>query len=130
MSVAQTDQAADWVDEPAAPAAEPAQPFWRSLHFFNAYRLFLAVFLLAIVTVWGDSLQFASRNLTLFGVTAVLYVLFSVVCFALVRMRWRFNLQITVQAVADIAFIVVLMHASGRRPASASAWNWKARAVL
>lgn len=113
MSLAQSEQTAEWVEEAAAPPVEHPQPFWRSLHFFNAYRLFLAVFLLAIVTVWGDSLQFASRNLTLFGVTAVLYVLFSAVCFALVRMKWRFNLQITVQAVADIAFIVVLMHASG-----------------
>jgi two-component system sensor histidine kinase PilS (NtrC family) len=112
MPVANSDQAAPWVAE-SRPRVEHAEPFWRSLHFFNAYRLFIAVFLLAIVTIWGDSLQFASRNPALFGVTAALYVVFSIVCFALVQMEWRFNLQITIQAVADIAFIVVLMHASG-----------------
>ena len=112
MSVANADQPVSWAIEGAEPAEQP-QPFWRSLHLFNGYRLFVAVFLAAIVAIWGNTLQFASRNLTLFGVTAVLYVVFSVVCFALVRLRWRFNLQITVQAMADILFIVVLMHASG-----------------
>ncbi|MCI3952203.1 MAG: integral rane sensor signal transduction histidine kinase, partial [Burkholderiales bacterium] len=112
MPVANPEQTVPWAIDGVEPAEQP-QPFWRSLHFFNAYRLFVAVFLLAIVTVWGNSLQFASRNLTLFGVTAALYVAFSIVCFALVRLKWRFNLQITVQAVADIVFIVVMMHASG-----------------
>lgn len=112
MPFANPEQTVPWAIDGVEPAEQP-QPFWRSLHFFNAYRLFVAVFLLAIVTVWGNSLQFASRNLTLFGVTAALYVAFSIVCFALVRLKWRFNLQITVQAVADIVFIVVMMHASG-----------------
>jgi two-component system, NtrC family, sensor histidine kinase PilS len=112
MSVANADQAVHWVIDGIETGEQP-QPFWRSLRLFNGYRLFVAVFLLAIVTLWGNSLQFASRNLTLFGVTAALYVAFSVLCFALGRLKWRFNLQITVQALADIVFIVVLMHASG-----------------
>ena len=112
MSVADTEQAVPWVIQGAQPV-DQRQPFWRSMHLFNGYRLFVAVFLLAIVTIWGNSLQFASRNLTLFAVTAVLYVIFSMLCFALLKLKWRFNLQITVQAAADIGFIVVLMHASG-----------------
>ena len=112
MPFANPEQAAPWAIDGVEPAEQP-QPFWRSLHFFNAYRLFVAVFLLAIVMIWGNSLQFGSRNLTLFGITAVLYVAFSIICFGLVRLKWRFTLQITVQAVADIVFIVVLMHASG-----------------
>lgn len=112
MPFANPEQAAPWAIDGVEPAEQP-QPFWRSLHVFNAYRLFVAVFLLAIVMIWGNSLQFGSRNLTLFGITAVLYVAFSIICFGLVRLKWRFTLQITVQAVADIVFIVVLMHASG-----------------
>ena len=112
MSVANADQAVSWALDGVETGEQP-QPFWRSLRLFNGYRLFVAVFLLAIVTLWGNSLQFASRNLTIFGVTAALYVAFSVLCFGLGRLRWRFNLQITVQALADIVFIVVLMHASG-----------------
>lgn len=113
MSVAQSEPVAQWMPESVAEPAERTRPFWRSFHFFNAYRLFVAVFLLAIVAVWGNSLQFGSRSLPLFGITATLYVLFSILCFALVRLEWRFSLQITVQVAADIAFIVVLMHASG-----------------
>ncbi|MGQ0750822.1 MAG: two-component system sensor histidine kinase NtrB [Betaproteobacteria bacterium] len=112
MSVANADQAAPWAFEAVDPAVQ-SKPFRRSMQAFNGYRLFVAVFLLAIVAIWGNSLQFASRNVTLFGVTAALYVVFSVLCFGLVRLRWRFNLQITIQAFADILFIVVLMHASG-----------------
>ena len=112
MSVVNADQAAPWAFAGADSAAQ-TKPFRRSIQAFNAYRLFVAVFLLAIVAIWGNSLQFASRNVTLFGVTAALYVVFSVLCFGLVRLRWRFNLQITIQAFADILFIVVLMHASG-----------------
>jgi two-component system sensor histidine kinase PilS (NtrC family) len=112
MSVANADQAVHWAIDGMESGEQP-EPFWRSLRLFNGYRLFVAVFLVTIVTLWGNSLQFASRNLTLFGVTAALYVAFSVVSFALVRLKWRFNLQITVQALADIVFIVVLMHASG-----------------
>lgn len=112
MPFANPQHAAPWVID-GVELAEKPQPFWRSLHFFNAYRLFVAVFLLGIVTFWGNTLQFGARSLALFAVTAALYVAFSVLCFALVRLQWRFNLQITVQAVADIVFIVVLMHASG-----------------
>ena len=112
MPYANPEQTAPWgIDD--VESSEQPQSFWRSLHFFNAYRLFVAVFLLTIVAFWGNTLQFGSRNLTLFSVTAALYVVFSIVCFALVRLKWRFSLQITVQAVADIVFIVVLMHASG-----------------
>ena len=46
-----------------------------------------------------------------------------VLCFGLGRLRWRFNLQITVQALADIVFIVVLMHASGGTYESTAASN-------
>ena len=112
MPVANADQAVPWAFEVSDPAQQ-SQPFRRSMRAFNAYRLFVAVFLLAIVAIWGNSLQFASRNVTLFGVTAALYVVFAVLCFGLVRLKWRFNLQITIQACADILFIVVLMHASG-----------------
>lgn len=112
MSLASADQATPWAFGGADPT-EQSKPFRRSIQAFNGYRLFVAVFLLAIVAIWGNSLQFASRNVTLFGVTAALYVVFSVLCFGLVRLRWRFNLQIAIQAFADILFIVVLMHASG-----------------
>ena len=33
--------------------------------------------------------------------------------FTLIKIRWRFNLQLSIQVVGDIAFMVTLMHASG-----------------
>ena len=113
MSIAHPDHAVQWAADSAPPAPDYPDSFWRSLYFFNVYRLVVAALLLTVVAIWRDSLQFASQNLTLFAVIAVFYVLFSIVCFALVKIRWRFNLQITVQVTADIGFIVTLMHASG-----------------
>jgi two-component system sensor histidine kinase PilS (NtrC family) len=98
----------------AAPAAAAvSEQRWRTLHYYSIYRLLLAVTLLAATAFWRESLQFGSQHLPLFVVTAVLYVLFSIGCFTLAETRWRFNFQLTLQVAADIAFIVVLMHASG-----------------
>ena len=69
--------------------------------------------MLVIVTIWRGTLQFGSQNLTLFVVTVIFYILFSIPCFTLIKMRWRFTLQLTMQVVGDIGFMVILMHASG-----------------
>ncbi len=113
MSVAQPEQAMQWAADSAPPASEYPDSYWRSLYFFNVYRVIVAVLLLAVVAIWRDLPQFGSQNLTLFVVTAVFYVLFSILCFTLTKMRWRFNLQLGVQVAADIGFIVTLMRASG-----------------
>ena len=86
---------------------------WRSLYYFNVFRVSVATLMLALVLVWRDVLPFGSQNLTLFVVTAVFYILFSIPCFTLIKSRWRFNLQLTMQVAGDIGFMVILMHASG-----------------
>jgi two-component system sensor histidine kinase PilS (NtrC family) len=98
----------------AGPAGTAAYPdsFWRSLFFFNVYRLIVAVLLLTVVAIWGNTLQFGSHDLTLFVVADIAYILFSIVGFALIKIRWHFNLQLALQVSADIFFIVVLMYAS------------------
>ena len=113
MSIAHPGHAVQWVANSAPPAADYPDWFWRSLYFFTIYRLVIAGLLLTAVAIWGGALQFGSQNLTLFVVAAVLYVLFSILCFTLIKIRWRFNLQLTVQVAADIGFIVTLMRASG-----------------
>src|SRR6185369_7641952 len=40
------------------------------------------------------------------------YGLFSLLCFILIRIRWRFDVQLTVQVVGDIAAIALLSYAS------------------
>lgn len=101
-----------WAAEPVAPAGAHPDSFWRSLLYFNVYRLIIAVLLLTIVAVWGNTLQFGSRDQTLFAATASTYILFSLACFVLIRIRWRFNLQLTLQVATDIVFIVLLIYAS------------------
>jgi two-component system sensor histidine kinase PilS (NtrC family) len=100
-------------EAPAPPTGGYPDSYWRSLYFFNVFRVTVAVLLLAVVAVWRDALQFGSRSMTLFVVTVIFYILFCIPCFTLIKIRWRFNLQLTVQVAADIGFMVTLMHASG-----------------
>lgn len=98
---------------PGSAAASFPQQYDRPLFLFNAYRLTVGLLLLLIVAIWGNRLWLGSYDMTLFVVTDVAYVLFSVGCFVLFSARWRFNLLLMVQVMADIGFIVVLMYASG-----------------
>ena len=98
---------------PAAPAASFPEHYGRPLFFFNVYRLTLGLLLLLIVTIWGNRLWLGSYDMTLFVVTDLAYVLFSVACFGLIKARWHFDLLLMMQVMADIGFIVVLTYASG-----------------
>lgn len=112
MAIAPGAAAGAWSAEGASGIAEYPESYWRSLFYFNAYRFIVAILLLGIVAVWGDSLSFASRDPVLFVTAASGYALFSIGCFALTKIRWRFNVQLTLQVVADVAFIVTLIYAS------------------
>ena len=101
---------------PAAPGALDSMPipdaYWRSLQLFNAYRAAAALLLLT-AAYWGDLLQFGSRDMSLFLIGASAYAGFGAAMFALIRTRERFTLQLAIQVGGDIAFIVLLMYASG-----------------
>ncbi|MDH5534500.1 MAG: ATP-binding protein [Betaproteobacteria bacterium] len=112
MATAPPNTAVQWATDSATPAAEYPDSYWRSLFYFNVYRLIVALLLLGIVAIWGNSLTFGSRDLTVFVVAAGGYALFSIGCFVLTKIRWQFNLQLTVQVAADVAFIVTLIYAS------------------
>jgi len=112
MSMAGAGRPELWGGEAAAPAGGQSEPFWRSLFYFNAYRLLVALLLLMSVAIWGSNLWFGSRDLTLFVVANVGYVMFGVGCFVLISSRRRFNLQLTAQVAADVVFIVLLLYAS------------------
>lgn len=112
MSLAGAERQAAWDVDSLAAAGEHPEPFWRSLFYFNVYRLIVALLLLMSVAIWGQSLWFGSRDHTLFVVANVTYLVFSVACFVLISARWRFNLQLTLQVAADIGFILLLTYAS------------------
>jgi len=112
MSAVDTERPMPWEADAATSAGEYPEPFWRSLFFFNVYRLVVALLLLLSVAIWGDRLWFGSHDLALFVATAIAYAVFSVACFVLISARRRFNLQLALQVAADIGFIMVLLYAS------------------
>lgn len=113
MSSLHPGQSAQIAADVTQHAADRPDSYWRSLHFFNIYRLAVGLLLLGVVAVFGDSLTFGSHNLALFVYADAAYVLFSAACFGLIGSRRRFSLQLSVQVAADVMFIVVMMHASG-----------------
>ena len=95
------------------PAVSPrAEAIWRSLFYFNLYRLSGAVVLL-VMTAWRDTLPFGSRDYGLFTTVALSYCVLAISYFALIRVRWRFDLQLNVQVVSDIVAVSLLTYASG-----------------
>jgi two-component system sensor histidine kinase PilS (NtrC family) len=112
-----TSQAGDrtpglWEAQAASYPGVHPEPFWRSLFYFNVYRLLVALLLLLSVVIWGSNLWFGSRDLGLFVVADLAYVVFSIACFVLISARRHFDLQLTLQVAADVVFIVLLIYAS------------------
>ena len=99
--------------ESDTPAFAPPGQYWRSLLLFNLYRTATAVLLLAGARVWGDTLQFGSRDMRLFLAAASAYLVFALAMFAWIRLKERFNLQLAVQIGGDVGFTTVMMYASG-----------------
>ena len=102
---------------PELPTVERRQygdAFWRSLFYFNVYRLAVAITLIVSVLAFGDSIPFGSYSRKIFLYGSIGYIVFSLLSFAAVIPRKPyFGVQLTVQICADIFFIVLLMHASG-----------------
>ena len=95
----------------AAGVNEP-DTYWRSLYFFNIYRLVVAVVLFLTATAWSSALPFGARDYPLFSRVVGGYAVFSFICFILIRKRWRFDVQLTLQVVTDIAAMTLLAYAS------------------
>src|SRR5690349_19510791 len=86
------------------PAPQP-DSLWRSLFYFNVYRVAGALVLLVIATTWGTALPFGARDETLFVALSGCYALLSLGWFLLIRIRWRFDFQLTLQVAADVLVI-------------------------
>jgi two-component system sensor histidine kinase PilS (NtrC family) len=87
--------------------------YWRSLQLFNGYRTAAAMLLLLAGGFWGSALQFGSRDLRLFLLGSAAYAVFGLAMFVVIRTRERFTWQLATQVGGDIAFVVLLMYASG-----------------
>lgn len=87
--------------------------FWASLKYFNFYRIAVAVLALLVVVAFGDSLSLGSHNLALFAYVSGIYVC-AAVAFHFVMRKWKswFNAQLTVQVLADVVAISLLLYSS------------------
>ncbi|MBK9161737.1 MAG: PAS domain-containing protein [Nitrosomonadales bacterium] len=88
--------------------------FWRSLRYFNLYRLALASLLVFIAGSFGSALPLDTRSWTLFFFASLAYAALTIASLVLLRLRWpRFNVQLAMQVGGDVAGLTVLSYASG-----------------
>ena len=87
---------------------------WRSLNYFNLYRLLLGSLLLVFALAIGKGGLLGERNYSLFLQINIIYIVLSVVTLWLIRLqRPSFNVQLGIQVGSDIVCIVLLSYASG-----------------
>jgi two-component system sensor histidine kinase PilS (NtrC family) len=88
--------------------------YWRSLNYFNIYRLVLAGLFLFLAITFGSSLSLGARNWGLFFVASLFYMVVSAVSFIPIWLRWpRFTWILAWQIAGDIACLSLLSYASG-----------------
>lgn len=98
------------------PAADPMPDgaLWRSLKYFSYYRLTIATVFLVAITFSDGALNVGSQDPRLFYRVCILYVLVAVTAlFVLTRWQRAFHLQLSVQVVADLLLLCLLLFASG-----------------
>lgn len=95
------------------PDAAPAD-FWRSLNYFNLYRLALVSFIVFIALVFDAQSMFGEQKGMLFLMTGWFYAVIVLLSFLPLRLRWlQFSWQLGVQVCSDIVALTVLAYASG-----------------
>ncbi len=99
----------------AAPAlAHAPSELWRSINFFNLYRVGLAGLLMVLSSVFGDVLSLVEKERSLFLHAAAAYLIVALLLQAAVILRKpRFGLQLAMQVGVDIVCVTLLAHASG-----------------
>ena len=88
---------------------------WRSLDYFNLYRLTLALALLMIGLVLGESDLFKPTSAQNFQRIAFAYLLSAALLVLGIRARWpSFQVQLTAHIICDIIFVILMMSVSDR----------------
>jgi len=97
----------------ALPGAQTSQT-WKPLRYLNYYRFVLAgLFSVLYFGDWG--LEFlGSHRPALFGAASLAYLAFALIASFAIRLRRPgFTVQLNTQVLADIAALILMMHASG-----------------
>jgi len=88
---------------------------WRSLDYFNLYRLTLAVALVFTGLLFGASGLFSAGAGERFQGYSYAYLVIAALFVLGIRARWpRFQIQLTAHIIADILFVVLMMGTSSR----------------
>ena len=94
--------------------APTQEALWRSIYYFNLYRLILGGMFVFLSGIFGSDLSLGTRNLALFYDTSFIYVLLALVSQLAIRMRKpQFSMQLSLQMGVDIVCVTLLSHASG-----------------
>ena len=87
---------------------------WRSLYFFNLYRLVLGGLFVFLGSAYSDILLLGARSPSLFFRTCLVYIALTLISLPTIKLRWpRFTLQLAFLVGVDIVCITILSHASG-----------------
>lgn len=96
------------------PDVDTPRPLWRSLHYFNLYRLTVSGVFVVSFILFGPTLTYGAYDPRLFFLVSLTYVLFSLVAEIPVTLRRPgFEWQLSGQVMADVAFVTLLMYTSG-----------------
>ncbi len=100
---------------PAIPQVDPqTDSYWRSLSYFNTYRLLVAALLFLGAVLFDDVVSFGSRDPALFLSASITYLMLGIASLIACRARQPgLDFQLSVQISADVAIIVTMMFASG-----------------
>jgi two-component system sensor histidine kinase PilS (NtrC family) len=95
-------------------AEEPGALTWNPLRLLSFYRTILAGLLTVVFFTIGEQTTLGSYNPKLYGITCVVYLVFSLLAGTQARLRRPgYLLQSITQLLADIVAITVLIFASG-----------------
>ncbi len=89
-------------------------PYWRPMALFSCYRLLLAIIFLLSYVLLEDNRVWLNYNNSLYLGLALAYFVFGLGALVLNLLRKpSFSIQLPLQTLADIGFILLLMYASG-----------------
>jgi two-component system sensor histidine kinase PilS (NtrC family) len=94
-----------------------SEAFWRSLLYFNVYRVVVASVLLGSVWWLGADIPFGSYNREVFLLTNGAYIAINLMAFGVILSRQvAFNVQLAAYIAVDVVAVVTMMYASGGIP--------------
>ncbi|SFQ09841.1 two-component system, NtrC family, sensor histidine kinase PilS [Nitrosomonas cryotolerans] len=113
ISPSQPKQLNLWRPFSGASTTTYPEQFWRSLFYFNIYQLVIASGIATVTWIFHLT-SFGSYHYHLFLYAALGHVLFSSLSIILLKLRRPgFDWQLSLQVSSSIAFICVMMYASG-----------------